>query len=70
MIKNSEVRKRYAEEVKKINQNFGDTEKIKCYELVADEWSVTNGILTPTLKVKRNVVKEKYSDLINKMYKD
>ena len=70
MIKNSEVRKRYAEEVKKINQNFGDTEKIKCYELVADEWSVTNGILTPTLKVKRNVVKEKYNDLINKMYKD
>ena len=70
MINNSEVKKRYAEEVKKINQNFGDTEKIKCYELVADEWSVANGILTPTLKVKRSVVKEMYKDLINKMYKD
>ena len=70
MIKNSEVRKRFAEEVKKINQNFGDTEKIKCYELVADEWSVANGILTPTLKVKRSVVKEMYKDLINKIYKD
>jgi long-chain acyl-CoA synthetase len=67
MINNSEVKKRYAEEVKKINQNFGDTEKIKCYELVADEWSVANGILTPTLKVKRSVVKEMYKDLINKM---
>ena len=70
MINNSEVKKRYAEEVKKINQNFGDTEKIKCYELVADEWRVANGILTPTLKVKRSVVKEMYKDLINKMYKD
>ena len=70
MIKNNDVRKRFAEEVKKINQNFGDTEKIKCYELVADEWSVANGILTPTLKVKRSVVKEMYKDIINKMYKD
>lgn len=70
MINNSAVKRRYAEEVKKINQNFGDTERIKRYELVADEWSVNNGILTPTLKVKRNVVKENYKDLIEKMYKD
>lgn len=70
MILNPDVKKRYAEEIKKINQNFGDTEKIKRYELVADEWSVTNGFLTPTLKVKRNVVKDVYKDLINKMYKD
>lgn len=70
MIKNPDVKKRYAEEIKKINQNFGDTEKIKRYELIADEWSVNNGILTPTLKVKRNVVKERYKDLIEIMYKD
>lgn len=70
MIKNSEVMKRYAAEVKKINQNFGDTEKIKRYELIADEWSTANGILTPTLKVKRSVVKEIYKDLIVKMFKD
>lgn len=70
MINNAEVKRRYAEEVKKINQNFGDTEKIKRYELIADEWSVNNGILTPTLKVKRNVVKEAYKDLIEMMYKD
>lgn len=70
MILNPDVKKRYAEEIKKINQNFGDTEKIKRYELIADEWSVTNGFLTPTLKVKRNIVKDVYKDLINKMYKD
>lgn len=70
MIKNADVKKRYAEEIKKINQNFGDTEKIKRYELIADEWSINNGILTPTLKVKRNVVKEVYKNLIEEMYKD
>lgn len=70
MIKNSEVMKRYATEVKKINMNFGDTEKIKRYELIADEWSTANGILTPTLKVKRSVVKEMYKDLIINMFKD
>ncbi|MBQ8761601.1 MAG: long-chain fatty acid--CoA ligase [Bacteroidales bacterium] len=70
MINNNDVKKRYAEEVKKLNQNFGDTEKIKCHVLIADEWSVNNGILTPTLKVKRKIVKEKYKDLINSIYKD
>ena len=70
MINNDEVRRRYAEEVKKINQNFGDTERIKRYELIADEWSVNNGFLTPTLKVKRSIVKEQYKELIDKMFKD
>lgn len=68
MIKDKNVLNRFAEEIKKINQNFGDTEKIKCYELIADEWSVNNGILTPTLKVKRSVVKERYKELISKMF--
>lgn len=70
MINNKEVINRYAVEIKKINQNFGDTEKIKRYELIADEWSINNGILTPTLKVKRSIVKEKYKELITKMFKD
>ncbi len=70
MIKDQNVIRRYSEEVKKINQNFGDTEKIKRYELIADEWSINNGILTPTLKVKRSVVKTKYKELITSMFKD
>ena len=70
MINNADVKKRYAEEVKKINQNFGDTEKIKRYELIADEWSVANGFLTPTLKVKRNVVMKEYKEFIEKMFND
>ncbi len=68
MIHNEEVRRRYDKEVKKMNETLGEVEKVKKYELLADEWSVGNGILTPTLKVKRQVVLERYSDLIDKMF--
>lgn len=70
MLNNNEVKKRLEAEVKKINTFFGDTEKIKRFRFLADEWSTTNGILTPTLKVKRSVILEKYKDLINKMYRE
>jgi long-chain acyl-CoA synthetase len=70
MINDKNIKARFATEVKKINENFGDTEKIKRYELITDEWSVANGLLTPTLKAKRKVIIEKYKDLIDKMYKE
>ena len=57
-----------AQEVKKYNNLFGETEQIKRYTLIADEWSTANSILTPTLKVKRNVVSSKYQDVIQSMY--
>jgi long-chain acyl-CoA synthetase len=69
MIKNEEVFKRYGKEVKKLNHNLGDVEKIKKFELIADEWSVATGIVTPTLKVKRNVVMRRYADLIETLFK-
>ena len=69
MIHNEEVFKRYGKEVKKLNHNLGDVEKIKKFELVADEWSVATGIITPTLKVKRNVVMRRYGDLIETLFK-
>ena len=69
MIHNELVVKRYAKEVKLLNEHLGEVEKIKRYELIADEWTIANGIMTPTLKVKRKVVMDKYSDIIDKMFK-
>ena len=69
MIHNEEVFKRYGKEVKKLNHDLGDVEKIKKFELVADEWSSATGIITPTLKVKRNVVMRRYNDLIETLFK-
>ena len=68
MIKNEEVKKRYDREVKKLNEGLGEVEKVKKYVLIADEWTIANGILTPTLKVKRKVVMERYNELIDKMF--
>ena len=68
MIGVKEVKNRLTAEVQKINAFFGDTEKIKRFKFIADEWSTANGILTPTLKVKRAVILQKYGDMINRMY--
>ena len=68
ILNNQDVKTRLANEIKRINSFFGDTEKIKRYCFIEDSWTVANGILTPTLKVKRSVVKEKYSNLINKLF--
>ena len=55
-------------EVENHNQNFGSWEQIKKIELTPDVWSIDGGHLTPTMKLKRKVVTEKYKDLIEKMY--
>ena len=68
MIKNPEVRKQYERIIKEYSSCFGDTEKIKRFALIADEWSQENGILTPTLKVKRRIVQEKYMREIEKLF--
>ncbi len=68
IIKNETVLKRYWKEVEKYNAFFGSTEKIKKITLIADEWTTQSGILTPTLKVKRNVVNARYKDVIDNMF--
>ncbi len=52
------------------NQNFGKWEQVKAFRLIAEEWSIDQGHLTPTMKLKRKVVKQKYADLITAIYQD
>ncbi|MFL0353628.1 AMP-dependent synthetase/ligase [Xanthomarina sp. GH4-25] len=51
------------------NKNFGKWEQIKRFELTPDVWSIDGGHLTPTMKMKRNVIKEIYKDLYEKIYR-
>jgi long-chain acyl-CoA synthetase len=55
------------QEVEDKNQQFASFETIKKFKIV-DEFTIDNGMLTPTMKVKRNVAVERYKDLIEKMY--
>ncbi|MFH6946372.1 AMP-dependent synthetase/ligase [Flavobacterium sp. FlaQc-50] len=65
---NAQVIKRIDEEVEGINEKFGHWEKIKRFELTPDVWSIDGGQLTPTLKLKRKIIKEIYKDLYVKIY--
>jgi len=68
MIEHPAIVKRYQEEIKHYNQFFGDFEQIKRYKLVPDEWTTAVGFLSPTLKIKRNVIESHYADAIEKLF--
>ncbi|WP_459209203.1 AMP-dependent synthetase/ligase [Aquimarina rhabdastrellae] len=68
MVNNQIVIDRYQEELDEYNQKFGKWERIKKFELTPEEWSIDSGQLTPTMKLKRRVIKERYKDLYAKIY--
>jgi len=68
IISNPKVIERIQEEVTLLNEKFGNWEKIKRFELTPDIWSIAGGHLTPTLKLKRKIVMDKYIDLFHKIY--
>ena len=68
LVTNPQVIQRIQEEVDFLNEKFGNWEKIKRFELTEDVWSIEGGQLTPTLKLKRKIVLEKYRDLYSKIY--
>lgn len=68
IINNQHVIDRIQEEIDELNTKFGNWEKIKRFELTPNIWSIDGGELTPTLKLKRKIIAEKYIDLYNKIY--
>ncbi|AUC83985.1 long-chain fatty acid--CoA ligase [Polaribacter sp. ALD11] len=70
-IVNSElVINRIQKEVDKCNVHFGKWERIKRFELTPDVWSIDGGHLTPTMKMKRAIIKDIYKDLYDKIYRN
>lgn len=65
-----EVRKLIQQEVDKVNRDLSPWETVKKFVLLSDPFTIESGELTPTQKVKRPVVKERYEDEINAMYED
>jgi len=68
VIKNEKVIARIKRELDHYNESFGNWEQVKKFELVDSTWSVDTKELTPTLKLKRKFIMDKYKDLFDKIY--
>ncbi|GAB4515458.1 MAG: AMP-dependent synthetase/ligase [Allomuricauda sp.] len=68
IVKNEKVIERFQEEVDWANQEFAKWEKVKQFRLTPDVWTVEDGHLTPTMKLKRKPIKEMYLELYNDIY--
>lgn len=69
IISSEEVKNRIQKEIDYANTHFGKWEQVKKFELTPDIWSIDDGHLTPTMKMKRKIIKEKYHNLIEKIYR-
>ena len=68
MIHLPQVLKIFTEEVNKLNRALSDPEKIVKYRLISDEWSPNTGELSPTLKLRRKFITDKYQVVLEEVY--
>ena len=68
LIEIPEVIDRFSREIKEINSTLGEHEQIKRFRLVIEEWSPQSGELSPTLKLKRNLLSQHYKHIIADIY--
>ena len=67
--KNPVIIRRIRREVERFNQDLGQTEKIKKFRLLDAEWTTDSGEISPTLKLRRKFIVEKYSKIIEETYR-
>jgi long-chain acyl-CoA synthetase len=67
LLEHDMVQRLFRQEVEKVNRELADFERVKAFRLLPNPFTIESGELTPTLKVKRRVVAQKYADLIQEM---
>lgn len=70
LIQNEAIINMYKKEMRSFSKELASHEKIRDFRLLANEFSVETGEITPTLKIKRRVVSEKYADKIADIFKE
>ena len=68
LVKDPKVKKLYEEIVKKVNKELQSHEVLKKVGVMPEEWSIEGGELTPSMKLKRRVILERYKDRIDALY--
>ncbi len=67
-VNNPKVLDLYRELIESFNKFFNHVEQVKKFELLPHEWTIDSGELTPTLKLKRKVIMEKYKSAVERIY--
>ncbi|AZA94918.1 AMP-dependent synthetase/ligase [Chryseobacterium shandongense] len=67
-VKSQKINDFYKQKIKELQEHLSDFEKVKKFTLMPAEFEISTGEITPTLKVKRNVVLKKYAEIIEQMY--
>lgn len=70
LVADSRIVALYAEIVREVNGSLANFESLKRFRIVPHEWSQETGELTPSMKLKRRVITEKYASLIDALYED
>jgi long-chain acyl-CoA synthetase len=68
LIELPEVIEQFSREVREVNKSLGEHEQIKRFRLVTEEWNPQSEELSPTFKLKRNLIAEHYKDIIAEIY--
>jgi long-chain acyl-CoA synthetase len=68
MVKSAKVLEKFQEEIDIYNATFAQYQKLKKFEILPKEWGIESGELTPTMKLKRKVIKEKFQHVIDRFY--
>jgi len=69
LINLPEVKQVYNNEIARLNKSLSEPERIMRYRIVTDEWSPATGELSASLKLKRKVIEQKYSVLLDEIYR-
>ncbi len=69
LVRMDKIKEFYREKIDSLQKNLSSFEKIKNFKLLHGEFTMDLGEITPTLKIKRNIILKKFSDLIDDMYK-
>ena len=70
LVADSRVIARYDETIRRVNSSLAKFESLKRFHVVADEWTIESGHLTPSMKLKRREITARYADLIAALYAD
>ena len=68
LLQLSEVRELFKKEIQQFSTTFKNFERIEDFSLLDEEWNPDNGLLTPTMKIKRSVIEEKFKENIESLY--